>query len=375
MAVGTVYAAQPRESDPERFVRTRMAHRDVVVIGASAGGIAALEDLFSRIPAKAPFSFFVVVHTSASSPGVLPALLSRAGPLPASFAQDREVPRRGHIYVARPDFHLLFLRQRMRVAHGPKENGFRPAADPLFRTAARNFGARAIGIVLSGGLDDGTDGLRTIKEHNGIAIAQHPEEAVFPSMPASAIRNVNVDHIARIAEIPAILEHYAAEVLPKEVTMPPDPARIDVTDHGDHGLQNKSMNGTPASLTCPECGGALWETVNGTQLRYQCHVGHIYTGDGLVSEMDRDLEQSLWAAVRVMEEAAALRRRMAGVAKDARWNTLAPRYARQAAEIERSAASIRRVLQNGSPKPSAGQAAEPEARQKKKSRRAARRRS
>jgi two-component system chemotaxis response regulator CheB len=316
-----------------------------VVIGASAGGIQALTELVSKLPADLEASLFVVVHTSPSSPGILPQLLDKAGPLRARFAQHNEGIRPGRIYVAPPDLHLLFREGRMLVTHGPKENGFRPAVDPMFRTAARTFGPRVVGVILSGGLDDGTDGLRIVKECSGVAIAQHPEEATFSSMPASAIRNVQVDHIVRVEAMPALLEKYASEEMPKELHMCPDDGLPDIAEEGDSALMNKAMNGAPSALTCPECGGALWERQHGKQLRFQCHVGHVYTGDGLVSEMDRDLEQALWSAVRVMEEAAELRRRMHRIAAESTWKSFAPPYEEQAQQLERRAAVIRDLLE------------------------------
>lgn len=325
-----------------------MAARDIVVMGASAGGIQTLMSLARELPADLPVSIFLVVHTSPSSPGVLPTLLARAGLFSAEFAIDGEKPQHGRFYVAPADSHLLFRDQLIHLAHGPKENGFRPAVDPLFRTAARNFGPRVVGIVLSGGLDDGTEGLRLIKECGGIAIAQNPEEADFPSMPSSAIRNVAVDHIARIAEIPALLGQYATTEL-EDTRMYPGGDQPDVAEYGNHGLQNNNVPGAPSSLTCPECGGALWERRNGNQLHFQCHVGHIYTGDGLMSESNRNLEQALWSAVRVMEESAELRRRMARIARNATWKTVAPPYLQQAEELESRAALIRQLLEsNGS---------------------------
>jgi two-component system chemotaxis response regulator CheB len=331
-----------------------MAHRDIVVIGASAGGIDAIARILSAAPHDLRAAILIVVHISATGPGVLPMILNRAGQLPVKFAKDGEPIAPGRVYVAPPDYHLLVFRQRIQIAHGPKENGFRPAVDPLFRTAAYNFGARVVGVVLSGGMDDGTDGLAIIKENGGIAIAQDPTEAPFDGMPSSAIRNVAVDHIATVAQIPGFLVRYAAEVLSKEAAMPPNTEFKDAAAHGDHGLREHKMNGNPSPLTCPECGGTLWETQNGNRLRYQCHVGHAYNADSLLSERDRELEQALWSAVRTMEEAAALRRRMAGLARTAPWGQVAPPYAQQAAEMEQRAQILRRVLEsasngNGSP--------------------------
>src|SRR5688572_26954993 len=192
------------------------ANRDIIVIGASAGGVQAVMEIARHLPAEFDASIFVVIHTSPDSPGILPVLIDRAGPLSCAHAIDREIIRRGHIYVAPPDRHLLIRDDMVICTRGPKENGFRPAVDPLFRTAARRFGPRVIGIILSGGLDDGTMGLLNIKQNGGVAIAQDPGEAIFPSMPASAIQNVEVDHVLPVAEMAAVLARLVAEPLDLE---------------------------------------------------------------------------------------------------------------------------------------------------------------
>jgi two-component system chemotaxis response regulator CheB len=179
--------------------------RDIVVIGASAGGVSALLEIAAGLPRGLPASLFVAVHGSPDSPGFLPDVLSRAGPLPASHAVDSERFRHGRIYVAPPDRHMLLTERSIKVTRGPRENGFRPAVDPLFRSAAEGHGSRVIGIVLSGGLNDGTHGLRAIKEQGGIAVVQDVDEALVSSMPASAIQNVNVDHVVTVRELPALL--------------------------------------------------------------------------------------------------------------------------------------------------------------------------
>src|SRR5688572_2901117 len=172
-----------------------MANKDIIVIGASLGGIEALKSLAGTLPQDLNAAIFVVLHIAASSPGVLPAILRRSGPLPASNAQDGESIKKGHIFVAPADHHLLLDQTgRVRVTRGPKENLCRPAVDPLFRSAASAFGKRVVGVVLTGGLDDGTAGLSAVKQQGGTAIVQHPNDAVAPSMPLNAMLSVSVDH-------------------------------------------------------------------------------------------------------------------------------------------------------------------------------------
>jgi two-component system chemotaxis response regulator CheB len=167
-----------------------MPKRDIIVIGTSAGGMETLIELFSRLPKKLAASIFVVCHISPYSSGVLPKVISRAGSLPAAHPTDREPIKPGQVYVAPPDHHLLIEDSVVRVTQGPKENRFRPAVDPLFRSAAYAYGPRVIGVILTGSLDDGTAGLWAVKERGGLAVVQDPDEALFDSMPLSALNNV-----------------------------------------------------------------------------------------------------------------------------------------------------------------------------------------
>src|SRR5262245_28426519 len=171
-----------------------MGSNRIVVIGGSAGGIEALKGLASQLPREFASAICVVVHTSSASPGLLPSILSRAGPLQAEHARDGQRMHAGHFYIAPADYHLMLEPGVLRLTKGPRENRFRPAIDPLFRSAAQVFGPGAIGVVLSGGLDDGTAGLHAIKRLGGTAIVQHPEDAVSPSMPINAAKHVSVDY-------------------------------------------------------------------------------------------------------------------------------------------------------------------------------------
>jgi two-component system chemotaxis response regulator CheB len=317
---------------------------DIIVIGASAGGVQALREICKQLPADLPAAVFVVIHTAPTSPGMMPQILDRSGPLPALFAGDGDPIRRGAIFIAPPDRHLLIKDGTMRVTRGPKENGFRPACDPLFRTAARWHGPRVVGVVLSGGLDDGTEGLMFVKQYGGIAIAQDPVEADFPSMPASAIQNVEVDHVLpvkKIAELLVRLAHEPAPPHPEPVAG--DGAEMDVAEMGDASLKTKDLPGNPSPFVCPECGGATWELHKGKLVKYRCHVGHSYTAEGMLARQSEELEAALWQAMRALEENAALRRRMASRSAS-QWPSIADSYEKQAEEADHHAEVIRRVL-------------------------------
>jgi two-component system chemotaxis response regulator CheB len=255
-----------------------MSQHDVVVIGASAGGLPALTAIIQQLSPSTNAVVLVVMHTRTEGNGMLPAILGRSTSLPVALARDREIPRHGHIYVAPADLHLIVTNGRLRVLHGPRENGFRPAIDPLFRTAARVWTSRVIGVVLSGALDDGTNGLSTIKHFGGIAIVQDPEEAIIASMPRRAIEKVDVDYVLRAGDIGAMVDRLsheetmeAGEIMARSRELEPQ-LPSEATEVSSMGR----MYGAPSALTCPDCGGALWEIEEGRGLRYQCHTGHRY---------------------------------------------------------------------------------------------------
>jgi two-component system chemotaxis response regulator CheB len=323
-----------------------MANRDIVVVGASAGGTEALTELVRGLPHDFPAAIFVVVHFPASASSVLPRILSRAGSLPAIHADDGMVFQRGRIYVARPDCHLMVRDGRLAVRKGPKENNSRPAIDPLFRSAARSAGARVIGVVLSGNLDDGTAGLLSIKQHGGVAVAQAPETALYPGMPRSAIDHVPVDYVVPLDQMPAVLvELTKGEAGPKEVL----PMEADDVLSGDEEViaDRQTQPGTPSTMTCPECHGTLWETREGALVHFRCRVGHAYTAESLLAHQADQLEAALWTALRSLEEHAALSRRLAERATARGHSHSASAFTEQAMDAEHHASTIRNVLSAG----------------------------
>jgi len=323
---------------------TSTTHRDIIVIGASAGGLSALVELVRGLPRDLAAAVFVVVHTSPDNPSMLPQILARACELTASVAVDGEPIRHGHIYVARPDHHLLLKRSHLRVTHGPKENGFRPAVDPLFRTAAHVHGPRAIGVVLSGGLNDGTHGLALIAQHGGVAFVQDPHEALVPSMPLSAVQSVEIHHVLRAAELGPAIARRVAEPISCDPATPLIAETVDIAEYGD-SLARRTPPGEPSQYTCPDCGGALWEATDDTRmLRFRCHVGHGYTAESLGDAQQKHLDNALWAALRALEEHASLYRRMATRTDHAGLVDLARRYQGEVDHSERQAATIREAL-------------------------------
>lgn len=322
-----------------------MAHRDIVVVGASAGGVEALGRLVRDFPEDLEAAVFVVLHLPAHAPSALPNILRRAGPLPAAQAVDGEPIQKGRVYVAAPNHHLLVRSGRVHLTTGPTENGHRPAIDSLFRTAALTYGPRVIGVILSGNLDDGTAGLKVVKSRAGIAIVQDPADALYAAMPTSAIEHVDVDHVLPLADIGAMIVRLIEEVVEDTgAVVRPVLSGRDASEE-EVGLQMTAEDaGTPSGFTCPECGGGLWEVREGDLARYQCRVGHAFSPDTLLAQYGEAMDAALWAAVRALEERTAFARRMASGARMRGHPVTAGRYESQAQEAEQRAAVVREAL-------------------------------
>jgi two-component system chemotaxis response regulator CheB len=321
----------------------------IIAIGASAGGVEALMTLASMLPADLPAAVLIVMHVPPNSPSVMPTLLRRAGKLPAAHPSDGQRLVPGHIYVAPPDFHLLVHRGHVRLSVGPRENGHRPAVDPLFRTAARAYGARVVGVVLSGNLDDGTAGLQAIKSRGGVAVVQDPAEALYPGMPRSAMQHVAVDHVLPLLDMARLLTELAQA--------PVSEGEEPVTDELEHDIESVEMapepmdgvhrSGRVSALTCPECHGALWEIRDGEVIRYRCRTGHAFSAETLLDEQGKGLEAALWIALRALEEHAALIRRMTERARKNKHAQTVRKFEEQERTIEARAEVIRRLLATG----------------------------
>jgi two-component system chemotaxis response regulator CheB len=330
-----------------------MATRDVVVVGASAGGIEALRELVRNLPADFSAAILLVVHIPTDAPSLLPRILGRSGPLPAAHARDGEPIVPGRIYVAPPNHHLLVKPGAAWVIYGPKENGHRPAIDPLFRTAARAYADRVIGVVLSGNLNDGSHGLRHVKRRGGVAVVQDPDDALYPGMPASAIEHAPIDHVFPIAAMGDLLTRLTREVIPEEAPVP-RPDEVESERPGKRAtegeLVNASLGGVPAVYTCPECHGNLWEIREGTLARYRCRVDHSFTEDSLIYEKGETLEAALWMALDALEEQASLTQRMAERAGEFGNGRRAKVLHERVQDLEDRARLVREVLLTGLPK-------------------------
>jgi two-component system chemotaxis response regulator CheB len=320
--------------------------RDIVVIGASAGGVEAVASLIEALPRDLAAAVFIVVHFPPHTTSVLPRIITRRGGMTAMHPEDGTPIELGCVYVAPPDKHLLVENGHVRLVRGPRENGARPAVDPLFRSAARAYGARVIGIVLTGNLDDGTSGLMAVKSAGGLAVVHDPDDAVYAGMPSSALRHVSADHVVPLSEIAGILVRRVGEQVEQKgagSVAQQQNREVDISEL-DRDAIERPRDGVPSGYACPECHGALWELDEGGLLRFRCRVGHAYSIENLLAAQGSGMDAALWAAYRALEERAALTARMGARMEERGQTVLAQRYAEQTQETLQRAELIRRVL-------------------------------
>ncbi|WP_080588188.1 chemotaxis protein CheB [Rhizobium hidalgonense] len=278
-----------------------MTRSSIIAIGASAGGVGALHELAAALPATLPVPVLVVLHIGAHR-SELPAILSAAGPVPAKHAEDGENIQSGCIYLAPPDRHMIVVDGQLRLLRSPKENCARPAIDPLFRSVAEHYGPAAIGVILTGRLNDGTLGLYEIKRRGGVAIAQDPDDAPYSQMPESAAEHVELDYCLPLAAMPGCLLKLIEGKTGKEVPMAETSSLL------DHEQEPEIVAGRtfdrPLTVTCPECGGALKKFEQGSILKFGCHIGHSYTSEVMAAAQFEEMEKVMRAAVRFLNERA-----------------------------------------------------------------------
>ncbi len=333
----------------------------LIVIGTSAGGMPALTTLVASLPATLPAAVLVVQHLAPDSTGeALVARLGSHSALHCQLAHTHEPLQAGHLYLAPPDRHLLVKDNRLLVTKGPRENNYRPAADALFRSAAVAYGPNVVGVVLTGMLHDGTAGLEFVKRCGGTAVVQDPQDAEFSSMPESALRAVEIDYVVPIAQMGALLArlvdpHLAAPR--KSQDIPPDlQLEAAIAERVVGTVEQVSELGNLVPLTCPDCGGNLWQVKHGNVLRFRCHTGHAFTADALAESSQHMLEETLWVALRMMEERKNLLSSMAAHGGP-QWNT---HQEERLAELKRHVNRMREFMLNGA-HPTSHPQTEPEA--------------
>jgi two-component system chemotaxis response regulator CheB len=322
---------------------------DIIVVGASAGGIEALRMMVGALPADLSASLFIVVHTSPETPSLLADILNYSGKLPATNVTDGERIQKGRIYVAPPDRHLLVEPNRVRITRGPKENRFRPAIDPLFRSAAQTYGPRVAGVILTGYMDDGTAGLWTVKQLGGTAIVQDPADALVPFMPLSAVTHVNVDYCVPLEEIAPLLVRLATEAtrdegeiqVPKEVEI-----EINIAKEQKALDAGVLQLGEPSNYACPECHGVLLQMIDGTLFRFRCHTGHAYSVESLLADITEKMDDALWNSIRAFEEGELFMRHMAEHLSHGE-SSHSESFLKRAEETKRRANLMRQAATNG----------------------------
>jgi two-component system chemotaxis response regulator CheB len=321
----------------------------VIVIGASAGGFEALKKLAAGLPSDFAASVFIVWHMSPDVRGVLPQVLNRVGTIHAAHAYDGEPIMPNRIYIAPPDRHILIEEGKVRVTRGPKENRFRPAVDPLFRSAAVAYGSRVIGVILSGALDDGTAGLWTIKQRGGTAVVQNPLDAEVPSMPENALREVAVDYCIPVAEMAHLLVRLSKEQIKEtsEVVMEEDEkTEIEIRIAAEASAFELGFMkfGELSPFTCPDCHGVLSIFKDGKRKRFRCHTGHAYSADSLLTTVTENIEDSLYSAIRGVEESIILLNHLGDHFAEVNQTKLAAMYFKKANEAEERAQMVRQAV-------------------------------
>jgi two-component system, chemotaxis family, protein-glutamate methylesterase/glutaminase len=295
-----------------------MGNRDILAIGASAGGVEALLQLAAGFRPDLPAAVLVTLHLSNQFRSSLDELLTRAGPLPAKFAEDGEALRKGHIYVAPPDRHLLIEGDRAVLGVGPRENNSRPAIDPMLRSAALCCCNRAVGVVLTGALGDGASGLWAVSQCGGMTVVQDPRGAAFPEMPQNALELVKPDHVLDLQQMPRLLNSLVGEPA-GEARSAPEGLHLEVEiakGERENAMNELDSLGRRSVLSCPDCQGVMWEIDEGQLTRFRCHVGHTYTAEMMNLALDEGLRRALASALRALEERVALARKLHNTAKE-----------------------------------------------------------
>jgi two-component system, chemotaxis family, protein-glutamate methylesterase/glutaminase len=315
---------------------------NIIVIGASAGGVEALREIVRNFPPSFQAAIFIVLHIPSDARSILPELLDQAGPTTAAAARNGERILPSKIYVAPPDYHLLVHPGIVTVYRGPRENRHRPAVDPLFRSAAKSYGKRVVGVVLTGQLDDGAVGIQIIKAHDGVVVVQDPADAQYSGMPMSALRTVKADHVLPLREIGPLLVRLAGN---QWQDVQPDPNEVNRAMKNDVAPnEDERVLGTPSTFACPECHGTLWEMSEPGSLHFRCRVGHAYAAESVEKAHSESVEAALWVALRALEENVAMERRLAERMRQTGQTAVAGRYDDIARSRQQHADLLRRML-------------------------------
>lgn len=327
-----------------------MPGHDLIVIGASAGGVPPLLEITHALPKELPAALLVVFHVAPLVRSILPEILTKVGGLKAVHALDRDPIRPGTIYIAPPDHHLLVEKGHVHLSRGPRENRFRPAIDPLFRSAALHYGPRVVGVILSGALYDGSAGLYDIKRRGGVTVVQDPQSAITPAMPLNALTTVAVDHCLRTVDIAPLLQRLVETEAPGEKSFPvPKIMELEERMAAMEPIMSEEMSkfGTPSGFVCPECHGSLWRLNGDGPIRLRCHVGHAFSPESLTVSQQEQEEENLWRVLQSMDERMSFMRQMASEAERDKRPDIARTWEGDLSKVQAQAAKIRTLLSAG----------------------------
>jgi two-component system chemotaxis response regulator CheB len=319
--------------------------RRIIAIGGSAGAISAVKTLCEGLRPDVPAAICIVIHVSSRGHNLVAGALAEKCPIPVETAADGQKLEHGHAYVAATDHHLIVVDNRLRLGTGPRENLARPAIDPLLRSAGVSFGSRAIGVVLTGMLNDGAAGLADLKRCGGVTVVQNPAEAIERDMPLAALSASDIDYRASLAELGPLFKHLMT--MPADPSPPaPDDVRLEVEIALGKPAGTAVTNGlaNPAPLSCPACGGVLSQIRRSPVLRFRCQVGHAYTAEALASEQEGSVDEAMRVALRIVEERAVLTQKMAEEARRGGLRHSAASFERTSAQSREHVETLREAL-------------------------------
>ncbi len=319
----------------------------IVVIGASAGGMNALMEMVQNLQKGLDVAYCIVLHLSRKGIGdFIVHRLKQVTSLPCSMAVHGAPIKQDHIYIARPNQHLLVKDNHFLLGAGPEENRFRPSIDVLFRSAAVAYSSHTVGIILSGLLDDGTSGMWAIKRSGGTCIVQDPNEAEYPDMPLSVIDNMEVDHVTTLAAMGVLIGEVLQLKKGRKLAVPKDViAESKIAEHTAVGIDDvKKLDVEQSIFACPDCGGGLWEAKNDIIKRYRCHIGHAYTEKDLVLKQNQVAGNTLWVALRMMEERKHLLKKMEVDYKKKGYKSMSSNNVEKQAEMTHHIDKLKEIL-------------------------------
>lgn len=318
--------------------------RDIVCIAASMGGVQTLPKLLSRLDVDLPATVFITQHIADHGRCYLADLFASHCRLRCEMATQGAKIDRGRVYVAPPGRHLMMDEHKIRLVNGPRENFSRPAADPMFRSAATTFRGRVTGVVLTGLMQDGTAGVQAIKRCGGKAVVQDPEQAIAPGMPQSARRYCDVDYVLPVEEIGSLINR-----LVREPAGPMDPPPEDIvreldfqrTPHSD--IASEEVFGELSPFMCPDCNGQLWRSESNGLDRFRCHVGHAHTLVSLVEAHRHSADRQAWSLMRTYAERQRLLEELAEkIGSDSDWDERECRI--EAEMVEQQSSLLREAI-------------------------------